>query len=94
MRVRVTYDAGATVVDEIFTGATAEEVVAAMQKEVASKMSFLVRAFVMGMSPTEFAQEVISRYNLAAKKSLTPPQNCDEFLEQGIAEGIATVVEP
>lgn len=94
MKVRVNYKSKQMSVDEVFTGETEEAVVAAMQKAVAAKVNFAVRLFVNTMSPLQFAQEVVKRYNEAADKEVPSPRSCKEFIELGQAEGIATVIEP
>ena len=94
MKVRVTYKTPDISVDEVFSGEDAEDVVSGMQKAVAARLSLLLRVFVNGMSPTAFAQEVVSRYNAATKKSLSKPSSCEEFIRLGTEEGIVTVIEP
>jgi len=93
MKVRVKQKNDQFEIDEVFTGATAEDIVKQMKNEVASKLNFLLRPLVNGMSPLAFAQEVVSRYNDHAKKNLRKPQSCEEFIELGEAEGIATIIE-
>lgn len=93
MKVRVTYRASQMAIDETFEGATADAIVTAMQREVAGRLNFLMRPFVLGMTPTGFAQEVVRRYNEATGKSVASPRNCAEFLTLGEAEGIVTILE-
>jgi hypothetical protein len=81
-------------VDEIFSGQTPEEVVAAMQKAVAARVNFAIRLLVNAMSPLQFAQEVVKRYNDALGRNVPTPQSCAEFLRLGETEGIAQIVEP
>lgn len=93
MRVRVKYSAPQMSVDEVFVGTTADEVVRAMQQAVAGRLNFLMKPFVLGMSPTQFAQEVVSRYNDGTGKSVAKPQSAQEFLTLGQAEGIVTFLD-
>lgn len=93
MKVRIQYKAKQMAVDRTFTGSTADDVVRQMQKEVASHLNFLMRPFVLGMSPTAFGQEAVSRYNEATGKSVPKPQSADEFLTLGEREGIVTFLE-
>jgi hypothetical protein len=94
MKVRVNVQTPQMTLDEVFSGADAEAVVRAMQKSAAGRLSFLLRAFVNAMSPLQFAQEVVRRYNEAMKKDIPAPTSCQEFLERGQTEGIAQILEP
>jgi hypothetical protein len=94
MKVRVIVNSPQVQVDEVFTGDNAEAVVSAMQKAVAARLPFLMRPFVNAMSPVQFSQEVVRRYNDSARKSLPPPQSCEEFLQMGEKEGTAVILEP
>ena len=93
MKVRVKTVTPEGPIDEVFAGPTAEAVVAAMQKAVASRLGFAMRFFVNSMSPSSFAQEVVKRYNQETRKSIPIPKSCDEFLKLGEQEGIVTVLE-
>lgn len=94
MKVRVTQETKQFSIDEVFTGATPEAVITAMQKTVASKLNFALRLVVNTMSPLQFAQEVVKRYNDATGKQIPTPRTCSEFIQLGVNEGIATVEEP
>jgi hypothetical protein len=93
MKVRVTYRSPQMSVDEVFVGDTPDAVVSGMQKAVAAKVNFAVRILVNSLSPLQFAQEVVKRYNEASGKSVPPPRSCAEFLQLGEVEGLATVLE-
>jgi hypothetical protein len=93
MKVRVKYQADQVSVDEFFSGKNAEEIVRQMQSKVASKVNFVMRIAVHALSPLQFAQEAVRRYNDASKKNLPIPQTCDEFLKLGQNEGIVTIFE-
>jgi hypothetical protein len=80
-------------VDEVFSGGSADEVVKAMQKAVASRLTFLMKPFVLNMSTAQFSQEVVRRYNEATGRSVATPQSAQEFLALGRAEGIVTYLE-
>lgn len=80
-------------INEVVEGATAQEVVAAMQKRVASEAGFIVGAVVRKMTPLAFAQEATRRYNSAFKDSLPIPQTCDAFVQMGIQKQFATLVD-
>ena len=71
----------------------AEDVVKAMQQTVASRLNFLMKPFVLGMSPTQFGPEVVRRYNEATGRAVRAPQSAQEFITLGQAEGIVTVLE-
>jgi len=93
MKVRITYTAPQMSVDKTFIGENADDVVRQMQKEVASHVNFLMRPFVMGMSPTAFGQEVVSRYNDATGRSVPKPRSADECLTLGEREGIVEFLD-
>lgn len=78
-------------VDELFTGATADEVVGNVKTRVARDAPFFLRPMVNGMSNLMFAQEVVRRYNTKTKQDLPIPQSCDEFLTLAQQQGFATV---
>ena len=78
-------------VDEVFTGATADEVVGHVKARVARDVPFFLRPMVNGMSNLMFAQEVVRRYNTKTKQDLSTPQSCDEFLTLAQQQGFATV---
>jgi hypothetical protein len=93
MKVRVNYSSKQMIVDEVFTGSDADEVVAAMKRAVAGKVNFAIRILVNSLSPLQFAQEVVRRYNEATGKTVPAPRSCEEFLEFGQTEGIASILE-
>ncbi len=93
MRVRVQFQAEQIRVDEYFNGNSAEEIVRQMQSKVASKVNFVMRLAVNALSPLQFSQEAIRRYNDATGKTLPIPQTCEEFLKLGQQEGIVTFLE-
>lgn len=94
MRVQVQYQAEQIRLDELFSGKNAEEIVRQMQGRVASRVNFVMRLAVNALSPLQFSQETIRRYNDATGKSLPIPQSCEEFLQLGQNEGIVTILDP
>lgn len=93
MKVRITQKTPQFSVDETFTGNTADDIVRAMKDTVAARVNFMLRPFVTAMTPLQFAQEVVRRYNDATHKSISAPQSCAEFLDQGEREGIVTFLD-
>ena len=81
------------VLDKIFEGVNSEEVVKAMQIEAATHVPFLLRHLVTGMAPLQFVHEIVRRYNDAMKTNLPSPSSCDEFIQIGVNEGFATILE-
>ncbi len=94
MKVRVNFQTPDVKIDRIFEGRDAQAVVAAMQKALAAEMNFAMRLLIAAMSPLQFAQETVNRYNAAMKRSAPRPSSCEEFIRLAQAEGIATVLEP
>jgi hypothetical protein len=91
MRVRIRFQQDKVNINEVFDGATAEEIVGKMKERVRKELPFALRLLVGGMSNLMFAQETVKRYNEAQKKSLPPPRSCEEFLKMAQAEGLATL---
>ncbi len=92
VKLHVHFQTGDIKVDEIVQGATSEQIVSQMQARVAQEAGFLIGAVVKRMTPLQFAQESIRRYNTAAKDSAPIPQSCDEFLKLGVEKNFATVL--
>lgn len=93
MKVRVSYHTPDMQVDETFSGDTPEAVVAAMQRTIAARLNFALRLLVNAMSPAQFAQEVVARYNEATRRSIPRPQSCAEFLRLAEAEGVVKILD-
>ncbi|GEM_PF-797750 len=93
MKLHVKFEAGSIKVDEVVSGADADEVVAAMQQRVAREAGFVVGMAVRAMTPLGFAREATRRYNEASGDDLPLPQDCAEFVEAGIRKGFATRLE-
>jgi hypothetical protein len=93
VKLQVKFQIGDVKVDEIVEGDTAEAIVTTMQKRVAAKANFLVATVIKGMTPLQFAQEAMRRYNTSAKDNAPIPATCDEFIQNGIARQFATVLE-
>ncbi len=81
------------VLDKIFTGSNSEEIVKAIQVEAATHAPFLLRKLVTGLPSLQFVREVVRRYNDAMKTNLPSPASCDEFIQIGVNEGFATILE-
>ena len=93
MKLHVHFESGGMKVDEVVSGSTSDEVVSAMQQRVAKEAGFLIGAMVKRMTPLQFAQEATRRYNAAAKDNVPPPQTTEEFINTGVEQGFATIVE-
>jgi len=91
MRVHVKINQSNYNIDEVFEGASAEDVVGLMKARVAKELSFALRIAVNAMGNLTFAQEIIKRLNAAKNLKLPIPTTCAEFLEQAQQQGIATV---
>jgi len=91
MQVHVKISQDNVNVDEVFTGANADEVVGNVKTRVARDVPFFLRPMVTGMSNVMFAQEVVRRYNTKTQQNLAIPQSCDEFLTLAQQQGFATL---
>ncbi len=91
MRVRVKIDQDNFNVDEVFSGASADEVVGQVKAFVAKKLNFAMRIALNAMSNVSFAQEVVKRLNQAKKLNLPLPNSCAEFIQQAQQQGYATI---
>jgi hypothetical protein len=94
MRVRVSYSTSDIQIDEVFDGANADAIVSAMQRLVAARAGFAIRLLINSLSPLQFAQQVVTRYNETLNKSISMPRSCAEFISLGQSEGIVEVIEP
>jgi hypothetical protein len=94
MRLHVHFQTGDIRVDEVVEGDTAETVTAKMQSRVAQEAGFLMGTVIKRMSPLQFAQEAMRRYNGATGSAASIPQSCEEFIQQGVAKGFATLLAP
>lgn len=74
---------------EIVSGRNAEEVVSNLKVLAVNQLKFPIKLHIMRMTPLEFAQEIVNRYNLAEHKNLPQPRTCLEFLNQAVAIGYA-----
>lgn len=93
MKVRVTLRSPEYSLEEDFTGKDATEVVRAVQRRAACDQGFVVRIAINAMSPLQFAREVVTHFNKATNQQLPIPNSCEEFLNTGVALGIATVLD-
>lgn len=77
-------------VDETFSGATAEKIVEKCKARVLPDTPFFMRPIIAALSPLQFAQEVVKRFNYTRGQNLPVPQSCEEFLRTAEQEGFAT----
>lgn len=78
----------------MFTGETADAVVAQMQSAVAARAGLIAGLAIRTLTPLAFARETVRRWAEAEQRDVVLPASCEEFLELGVAEKIARVVEP
>jgi len=93
VKVQVHINESGLVVNEVFTGTNADDIVGAMKARVAKEVNFALRIVINGMSNLSFAQEVVKRYNENKRKNLPLPTNCAEFLSSAQAEGFAKILD-
>lgn len=93
MKLQIHFQTGDLKINELLEGANADDIVAAMQKRVATDAGFLVGAVVRNMTALQFAREATRRYNAALKDDAPLPNTCAEFVEMSIQKKFATVVE-
>ena len=92
MKVRIQLDIEEKHIDEVVEAPDAEGVLRTVQDKVAKALGWkglLIRA----LTPLQFAQEAVKRYNEAKVKNHPLPTNVDEFVEFGKAIGYLTVIE-
>jgi hypothetical protein len=94
LTVRAAFRAGDLSVDETFSGATPENVVAAIQTAVARRAPLAMRLAIGLLTPLRFAQMVVIRYGEASGRVFPPPSTCAEFIALAQSEGFAVVIEP
>lgn len=91
MKVHVNVTMEGVSVNEMFEGATAEEIVGKMKARVARELNFAMKMVVNSMSNLMFAQEVVRRYNDFKRLTLPLPNSCEEFLSLAQQQGLATL---
>ena len=91
MKVHVNVALEGMSINELFEGATADEIVGKMKARVATELNFVMKMAVNAMSDLTFAQEVVRRYNAFKKLSLPLPATCQEFLTLAVQQGLATL---
>ncbi len=77
--------------DEVIIGTDADDVVAKLKDRVVSELKFPIKLAAMRLTPLEFAQEIVSKYNQEERQALPRPNSCREFLHLVQAIGYATV---
>ncbi len=91
MTVRVQMEVAGRKIDEMLTGADADDVLtqakAHVQKELGWKGLFLA-----AMTPLGFAQKAVALYNGSHHTTYAPPQDAAEFLRLGQDLGYITVL--
>jgi hypothetical protein len=94
LTVRAAFRAGDLSVDETFSGATPEDVVAAMQSAVSRRAPLAMRLALGLFTPLRFAQLAVERYGETSGRALPIPATCAEFITLAQSEGFAVVVDP
>lgn len=92
MKVRVQLDIEDRHIDETIEAPDALGVLQAAQDKVAKALGWkglLVRA----LTPVQFAQEAVKRYNEAKVKNYPLPSTVEEFVEFGKSTGYLTVID-
>lgn len=91
MRVRVKMSVAGRDIDEVLTGASADDILAQAKGRVARELGWK-GLFLNAMPTLTFAQEAVRRYNDAYKTSYDLPQSADEFFRLGQDMGYLTVL--
>ncbi len=93
MKVRVRLRAKDQTLEGTFTGANAEQVVGAIQREAANRAGLLVRMAILALSPLAFAREAVRLHNEQSGARHPLPNSCAEFLQAAIGAGLAEMLE-
>lgn len=78
-------------VDETVVGASADDILSQVKARVAKEMGWK-GLFVSAMSPLQFAQEGVRRFNSSTNSTYALPQTADEFVQLGTDLGYLTVL--
>jgi hypothetical protein len=89
MKAHVNVTLEGIVVNEMFEGTSADEVVGKMKARVARELPFAMKMVVNSMSNLMFTQEVVRRYNDFKKLTLPLPNSCEAFLTLAQEQGLA-----
>ena len=82
MNVRVTMNVAGRQIDQILSGADADEILASAKAHVAKELGWK-GLFLNAMTPLVFAQKAVELYNGAHQTNFPPPKDADEFLNLG-----------
>jgi len=90
MNVRVTMNVAGRQIDQILSGANADEILASAKAHVAKELGWK-GLFLSAMTPLAFAQKAVELYNGAHQSNFPPPKDADEFLRLGQQLGYLTL---
>jgi len=92
MKVRVKLSVEGNDVDETIEAASLDALILAMRDRVAADMGWK-GLLLKTLTPLQFAQESVKRYNEVYAKNQPLPQSLEEFLDFGQATGKLSVIE-
>ncbi|MDR3707633.1 MAG: hypothetical protein P4L33_04990 [Capsulimonadaceae bacterium] len=92
MKVRILLVLEDRTIDETVEAPTVDEVLTNLRDCVARQLGWK-GVFLKALTPLQFAQEAVRKYNEAQVKNEPLPQTFDEFLKFGEKTGYLTVLE-
>jgi hypothetical protein len=90
MKVRVTVDVQSVHVDEVIEGASGEEVVRRLRRELEARASWLVRMALRGMDDPALWRKIVQMHNERSGSTEPPPESAAEFLAFAERAGYVT----
>jgi hypothetical protein len=90
MKVRVKIDIGSVRVDQTVEGATAEDIVRTLRKELEARAPFLVRPVIRAMDDRALWRKIVELHNSKFHATEPVPQSAEEFLQFGERTGYVT----
>ncbi|HEY3329337.1 MAG TPA: hypothetical protein VGK19_04910 [Capsulimonadaceae bacterium] len=93
MKVRVKLTIEDRNIDEVMEAPDAATLLAKAKDRVAKELGWK-GFFLKALTPVQFAQEAVKRFNEATGNNHPLPASAEEFLEFGKSTGYLTVLEP
>jgi hypothetical protein len=92
MKVHVKLSIEGNTIDEVIEAPSADALLLMARDRVAKALGWK-GMFLKALTPVQFAQEAVKRYNAAYGKSEPLPQSADDFVAFGKSTGNLTVLE-
>jgi hypothetical protein len=93
MKIRVKFSISDRNVDEVVSAPDSDSLLAFAKERVTKELGWK-GMFLRPLSPLQFAQLVVSKYNENFGTDFATPTNGDDFIKFGLATGNVELIEP